>query len=103
MIYLEIHLYRSKRELKRWMSCDLSKDKLIPDSDGTKVEDDTERIEYEFAHKMNDLGDLKRLIHTFKGLGHKIMYSKYIEGKTLEYLAVEFVYSQSYIYSTRRL
>lgn len=96
--YIEFNLQRSQRELKRWRGGDLSKYKLAPDSDGTKVEDHIERIEYELAHKMDDLHDLKKLIRTFKGLEHKIMYGKYVEGKTLEYLAIEFGYSRSYIY-----
>ncbi|MED2766073.1 hypothetical protein P4283_29660, partial [Bacillus thuringiensis] len=92
-IYLEYNLHRSKRELKRWIGGDLLKYKLVPDSDGTKVENHIERIEYELAYKMNDLHDLKKLIRTFKGLEHKIIYGKYVEGKRLDEIAGELNYS----------
>ncbi|MBG9577947.1 phage protein, partial [Bacillus thuringiensis] len=56
-------------------------------------------IEYELAHKMNDLYDLKKLICTFKGLEHRIMYGKYVEGKRLDEIAEELNYSAQYIYN----
>ncbi|KFM98842.1 hypothetical protein D0U04_07790 [Bacillus clarus] len=99
IIYLENDLGRNKRELKRWRGGDLSKYKLTPESDGTKVEDHIERIEYNLAHKMNDLYDLKKVICTFHGLEHKIMHGKYVEGKTLEKIAEELNYSPRYIYN----
>ncbi|PEL15558.1 hypothetical protein COL52_01245 [Bacillus toyonensis] len=99
IIYLENNLYRSKRELKRWMGGDLSKYILIAESDGAKVEERIEAIEYELAFKMNEMFDLKKVIQSFKGLEHKIMYGKYVEGKTLEKLAEELNYSPRYVYN----
>ncbi|OUB07821.1 hypothetical protein BK708_37400 [Bacillus thuringiensis serovar yunnanensis] len=99
IIYLENNLYRSKRELKRWMGGDLSKYILTAESDGAKVEEQIEIIEYELAHKMNDMFNFKKVIRTFHGLEHKIMYGKYVDGKTLEKIAEELEYSPRYIYN----
>ncbi|OUA91274.1 hypothetical protein BK704_35460 [[Bacillus thuringiensis] serovar konkukian] len=99
ILYLEHNLYRSKRELKRWVSGDLRDVCLTADSEGAKVEEHIEAIEYELAHKMNDMFNFKKVIRTFHGLEHKIMYGKYVEGKTLEKLAEELNYSPRYIYN----
>ncbi|MED3090625.1 hypothetical protein [Bacillus toyonensis] len=99
ILYLKHNLYRSKRELKRWISGDLRDVSLTADSEGAKVEEHIEAIEYELAFKMNDMFDLKKVIQSFKGLEHKIMYGKYVEGKTLEKLAEELNYSPRYIYN----
>ena len=97
--YLEFSLERSENELKRWTSGDLFGVKLTAESNGAKLEEYIERIEYELAHKMNDLLDMKKMINTFKGLEHKILYLKYIEGMTLERVAEELKYSAQYIYN----
>lgn len=99
IIFLENNLERSKKELSRWVSGDLAKYKLTADSDGAKIEERIEVIEYELAHKMNDLYDVKKLIQTFEGLEHKILYMKYIEGITLERIAEKLNYSPRYIYN----
>ena len=97
--YLEFNLERTENELKRWTSGDLFGVKLTAESNGAKLEEYIERIEYELAHKMNDLLDMKKMINTFKGLEHKILYMKYIEGMTLERVAEELKYSAQYIYN----
>lgn len=97
--YLEFNLERTENELKRWTSGDLFGIKLTAESNGAKLEEYIERIEYELAHKMNDLMDMKKMINTFKGLEHKILYMKYIEGMTLERVAEELKYSVQYIYN----
>lgn len=97
--YLEFNLERTENELKRWTSGDLFGVKLTAESNGAKLEEYIERIEYELAHKMNDLIDMKKMINTFKGLEHKILYMKYIEGMTLERVAEELKYSAQYIYN----
>lgn len=99
IIYLESDLYRSKRELKRWVSGDLREVRLTAESEGAKLEDRIAVREYDLAHKMNDMFDFKKVISTFYGLEHKIMYGKYVEGKTLEKLAEELDYSPRYIYN----
>ncbi|MEH7150322.1 hypothetical protein CN404_19490 [Bacillus thuringiensis] len=97
--YIEFDLQRSQRELKRWVSGDLQDVRLTTESEGAKVEERIASIEYELAHKMNDLYGLKKLILTFKGLEHQIMYGKYVEGKRLDEIAKELNYSAQYIYN----
>ncbi|MED1305345.1 hypothetical protein BK704_20820 [[Bacillus thuringiensis] serovar konkukian] len=99
ILYLEHNLYRSKRELKRWVSGDLRDVCLTADSEGAKVEEHIEAIEYELAFKMNEMFDLKKVIQSFKGLEHKIIYGKYVKGMTLERIAEELSYSTQYIYN----
>ncbi|PCD84786.1 hypothetical protein CNQ87_10620 [Lysinibacillus fusiformis] len=96
--YLEYNLTKTKRELRRWENVnDLGKYKLEAESLGANVEEKIEAIEYELAHQMNDLFDLKKLICTFNGLEYKILYRKHVEGKTLETIACELNYSTNYI------
>ncbi|MBJ8025918.1 hypothetical protein [Bacillus cereus] len=95
--YIEFDLQRSKRELKRWVSGDLQDVRLTDESEGAKVEERMEAIEYELAYKMNDLYDLKQLIGKFKGLDHQILKMKYVEGMTLEQIAETSSYSPSHI------
>lgn len=97
--YLELNLMRTKTELKRWIQGDLAKVKLSAESQGSKVEEVIEQIEWELAHKMNSLFDIKRLVTTFEGLEHRILIGKYIEYKTLEQVAEELGYSAQYIYN----
>lgn len=97
--FIENNLERSQKELKRWIDGDLAKYKLTADSDGAKLEERIEAIEYELAHKMNDLYDMKKIIASFGGLENKILYMKYIEGMTLEKVAEELKYSAQYIYN----
>ncbi|PEM45524.1 hypothetical protein [Bacillus toyonensis] len=97
--YLDYNLDKTKAELKRWVSGDLREVRLTAESEGAKVEERIEAIEYELAHKMNDMYKLKKLINTFKGLEHRIAYLKYVEGMTLEKIAEELNYSSQYIYN----
>lgn len=97
--YLDYNLEKTKAELKRWISGDLREVRLTAESEGAKVEERIEAIEYELSHKMNDMYKLKSLINTFKGLEHKIAYLKYVEGMTLEKIAEELNYSPQYIYN----
>ncbi len=97
--YLDYNLDKTKAELKRWVSGDLREVRLTAESEGAKVEERIEAIEYELAHKMNDMYKLKNLINTFKGLEHRIAYLKYVEGMTLEKVAEELNYSPQYIYN----
>ncbi|MED1305569.1 hypothetical protein BK704_34365 [[Bacillus thuringiensis] serovar konkukian] len=99
IIYLENGLDRSKKELKRWVYGDLRGVRLTAESEGVKLEDQIAVREHDLAHKMNDMFDFKKVISTFHGLEHKIMYGKYVEGKTLEKLAEELNYSPRYIYN----
>lgn len=96
--YLEFNLEQTEKELKRWVYGDLSKVKLTADSDGAKVEENLERIKNELDFKKEQLDKLIKLVDTFKGLDHKILKMKYIDGLTLEEIAEELNYSSSYIY-----
>ena len=53
-------------------------EKLTPESHGANVEEKLEAIEFELAHKLNDLHELKKLISTFDGLEYKILYKKHV-------------------------
>lgn len=96
--YLDYNLDKTKAELKRWISGDLQNVRLTAESEGAKVEERIEAIEYELAHKMNDMYKLKRLISKFRGLENKILKKKYIDGMTLEEIAESEKYSASHIY-----
>ncbi|MBG9516405.1 phage protein [Bacillus thuringiensis] len=95
--YLEYNLDKTKAELKRWVSGDLREVRLTAESEGAKVEARIEAIEYELAHKMNDMYKLKKLISRFRGLDNKILKMKYMDGMTLEQIAEEISYSSSHI------
>ncbi|EKS8366925.1 hypothetical protein [Bacillus thuringiensis] len=95
--YLEYNLDKTKAELKRWVSGDLREVRLTAESEGAKVEERIEAIEYELAHKMNDMYKLKKLISRFRGLDNKILKMKYMDGMTLEQIAEEISYSSSHI------
>lgn len=97
IIYLENLLERSQKELSRWVSGDLAKYKLTAESDGAQVEEQIKVIEYELANKMNDLHDLKKLVNTFRGIEHQIVFKRYIEGKTFGAIANDLCYSLGYI------
>lgn len=97
--YLEFNLDRSQRELKRWVEGDLQGVKLSAESISANLEENIFKIEYELAHKINDMINMKKMIGSFGGLEHKILYMKYIEGMTLESVAEELKYSAQYIYN----
>lgn len=97
--FIEFNLDRSERELKRWEGGDLQKTKLHPESIASNLEETIDCIEYELAHKMNDMFNMTKMISSFVGLEHKILYMKYIEGMTLERVAEELKYSAQYIYN----
>ncbi|EEM37930.1 HTH transcription regulator [Bacillus thuringiensis serovar sotto str. T04001] len=96
--YLDYNLDKTKAELIRWVSGDLREVRLTAESEGARVEERIEAIEYELAHKMNDMYKLKKLISKFRGLDNKILKMKYVDGMTLEEIAEDMNYSSSYIY-----
>nr|WP_114352830.1 hypothetical protein [Saliterribacillus persicus] len=99
VMYLEFELSRNRRELGRWISGDLVDVKLSEKSKATYLEETIFNIEYELAHKMNDLYDSRRLISKFKGLDHQIIYRKYVEGKKLIDMAGDLGKCPNYIYN----
>lgn len=96
--YLDYNLDKTKAELKRWISGDLRDVRLTAESEGAKVEERIEAIEYELANEMNAMYDLIELINKFKGLENKVLKMKYVDGLTLEEIAEDMNYSSSYIY-----
>ncbi|WP_044796170.1 DUF1492 domain-containing protein [Bacillus cereus] len=96
--YLDYNLDKTKAELKRWVSGDLREVRLTAESEGAKVEERIEAIEYELANEMNDMYKLKNLISKFRGLDNRILKMKYVDGMTLEEIAEVLNYSSSYIY-----
>lgn len=85
--------------MKRWSSGDLYNVKLNENSIASGLEDTIFNIEYELAHKMNELLNAERLIKTFKGLENQILFYKYVKGKTLNDVAIELGYSPGHIYN----
>ena len=94
----EFNLEQSQKELKRWVSGDLVGVKLTAESDGAKLEERIERIKNELKIKQSERINFIKLVSKFKGLDHRILLLKYVDGKTLEEIAEELNYSSSYIY-----
>lgn len=94
---LEFNLEQSQKELKRWVQGDLMGVKLTADSDGAKLEERIERIKNELQLKQNERENFISLVSKFKGIEHKILKLKYVDGMTLEQIADELNYSSSYI------
>ena len=97
--YIDYQLDREKRELKRWVEGDLQDVRLTEESIASSLEERIEVIEYELAHKMNDLLKAEKLIRNFKGLENKILYGKYVEGKSLNEIAIDLGYTPGHIYN----
>lgn len=97
--YLEYQLQREKRELKRWTSGDLQNVRLNEKSIASGLEERIFAMEYELAHKMNDLFDAKKLISKFKGIENEILYYRYMKGLSLNEVAIELGYTPGHIYN----
>ena len=96
---MENKLTRSKRELGRWVSGDLFKVRLTEGSIASGLEEHIEAMEFDLAHKMNDLVDIKRMVKRFDLVDHKILYGRYIEGKTFDEIADEIGYAKGTVYN----
>lgn len=97
--YLEYKLDREKRELKRWSYGDLQDVRLTEGSIASGLEERIYVMEYELAHKMNDLFDAKKLISKFKGIENEILYYRYVKGLSLNEVAIELGYTPGHIYN----
>lgn len=97
--YLEYKLDREKRELKRWSYGDLQDVRLTEGSIASGLEERIYVMEYELAHKMNDLFDAKKLISKFKGIENEILYYRYVKGLSLNEVANELGYTPGHIYN----
>ncbi|WP_459127521.1 hypothetical protein [Latilactobacillus curvatus] len=85
--YLKWSLLKTKAELERRTSGDLSGDHLVKGSKGAKVEESIERLESELEWRTQAKQDLKDLVSTFDGIEEQILRKKYIDGQTLEEIA----------------
>lgn len=95
--YLEYNLKKSKRELTRWVEGDLANVKLEKESIASSLEEKIKAIEYELSILRSDKEELLDLVNAFEGMDHKVLKGKYIEGKSLEEIAQEEMYSYSHI------
>lgn len=96
--YLEFNLEVTESELRRWQGGDLSKVFLVKDSKGSQVEEKILQITNELAIKRDQVNKLIELVSKFNSLEQKILKMKYINNMTLESIAYELDYSNSYIY-----
>ncbi|WP_165004701.1 MULTISPECIES: hypothetical protein [unclassified Enterococcus] len=97
ILYYEWNLNKSKLELARWISGDLSNVRLNNKSRSSSLEEKIEKISNELVLLNQDKDEMLRLIKTFKGLENEIIRMKYIEGLSLEQVAEKTRYSASYI------
>ncbi|RHW37308.1 hypothetical protein D1B31_16205 [Neobacillus notoginsengisoli] len=97
LAYLEFNLEQTERELKRWVEGDLVGVRLQHDSLGAQVEENIEKIKNDIATKTDQKEKIIKLVNTFRGLNHKILKLKYIDGHTLEEIAEILNYSSSHI------
>ncbi|WP_244945726.1 hypothetical protein [Marinilactibacillus psychrotolerans] len=70
---------------------------LTKDSDGSKLEKVIEELEEQLTEQEQLKESLVLVVDTFKGIEHKILKLKYIEGKSLESISEELSYSPGYI------
>lgn len=96
--YLEFNLEVTELELKRWEGGDLSKVFLVKDSKGSQVEEKIFQIRNELVIKRDQVDSLIDLVSKFNSLEQKILKMKYIDSMTLENIAYDLGYSNSYIY-----
>ena len=83
ILFLKWNLNKSKLELDRWLSGDLAKVRIEKNSRSSILADQKE--------------ELLKIIDTFKGLENDIVRLKYIENCSLEEIAEQTGYSESYI------
>lgn len=95
--YLEYKLDREETELKRWVEGDLAGVKLTDESIVAKLEVGIQQLKKDIDLKKQQLKKLIDLVDTFKGVEHKILRLKYVDGLTLEKIADELNYSYSHI------
>ena len=95
--YLHFQLQNNQIELKRWTSGDLYNVRLNEKSIASNLEVTIEKIKEEIEFKEKQIEKLIQLVNTFKGLDHKILKLKYVDGMNLEMIAEKLSYSTSHI------
>lgn len=97
LLYFRWNLNKSRIELSRWKTGDLSKVKLEKNSRSAKLEKNIETIKSEIERLEQQKKDTELIVQSFKGIDNKIIYYKYIEKNTLEEISEKTGYSPSYI------
>lgn len=97
ILFLKWNLNKSKLELDRWLSGDLAKVRIEKNSRSSKLEETITAIEDELKILAKQKEELLKIIDTFKGLENDIVRLKYIENCSLEEIAEQTGYSESYI------
>nr|WP_077321423.1 sigma-70 family RNA polymerase sigma factor [Virgibacillus proomii] len=85
--YLKYKLDRKETEFKSWVEGDLA----------AELEEGIQQLKKDTDLKKQQLKKLIDLVNTFKGVEHKILKLKYVDGLTLEKIADELNYSYSHI------
>lgn len=97
ILFLKWNLNKSKLELERWISGDLAKVRIEKNSRSSNLEENIATIEKELEILADQKEELLKIIRTFKGLENEIVRLKYIEDCSLEEIAEQTGYSESYI------
>lgn len=96
--YLEDEISSSKRELRRWESGDLRNVKLSKDSIASGLEKNIKVLEHEYLHQKKLLSDFKKNVcNIFDDLESRVVYLKYVEGKTLLEISFDLGYEYGHI------
>ena len=86
-------------ELERWYDPeDLGRVKLTEECNASNLEKNIERDKAFLGEKERAMESMMNMIDRFDGLDNQILKMKYIDGMTLEIIASELEYSNSYIY-----
>lgn len=97
LLYFRWNLNKSRIELNRWQTGDLSKIKLDKNSRSAKLEENIEKLKAEIERLEQNKKEVLQFMDTFEGVENQIIKLKYIDGHTLEEIAEEIGYSTSYI------
>lgn len=89
LLYLKWNLNKSKLELIRWTTGDLSKVRIEKNSRSSLLEENITQIENEIELLEEQQKEMLVIIQSFKGVENEIVRMKYIEGLTLEEIVEE--------------
>ena len=96
---LKWKIRKSEVELERWCDPrDLGKVKITNESNASHLEENIKRDKAFLGEKELAMEALIIMIERFNGLDNQILKMKYIDGMTLDSIADELKYSNSYIY-----
>lgn len=96
---LKWKIRKSEVELERWCDPrDLGKVKITNESIAAHLEENIKRDKALLGEKEFAMEALMIMVDRFKGLDNQILKMKYIDGMTLDSIACELQYSNSYIY-----